>query len=121
MAMRAITFSPWMTNSKPLFTRLKILNVYNLHDLAVLTFVYDLLNRKLPHSLTEYCQVIEHNYSTRGKENNKLYMPKCKTTQGQFSISFVGTKLWNSLPDYITEKKSRNSFRNLLSSYLLLN
>ena len=110
MAMRAITFiwqqTSWMTHSKPLFTKLKILNVYNLHDLAVLTFVYDLLNCKLPHSLIDYCQVIEHKYATRGKENGKLYMPKCKTTHGQFSISFVGTKLWNDLPNYVREKKN---------------
>ena len=119
MAMRAITFSSWRTHSKPLFQKLKILDVYNLHSLSVSTFVYDLLNNNLPHSLIEYCQVVEHKYATRGKECGQLYMPTCKTTQGQFSISFIGVKLWNCIPNDIREKRTRVAFRKLLMNHLM--
>ena len=119
MAMRAITFSPLRTDSKALFQSLNILNIFQLHELLVSTFMYDLVKGFLPHSLVDYCQMIQHRYATRRKESGLLYQPKCKTTQGQFCISFVGTKLWNDLPDEIRLKTSRLSFRRHLSTYLL--
>ena len=118
MAMRAITFSPRGTHSEPLFQKIKVLNIYNLHFLSVSTFIYDLLNGNLPHSLIEYCQVIEHRYGTRGKEQGQLYLPKCKTTQGQFSISFMGVKIWNSIPYDLRGIRSKNAFRKGLTKHL---
>jgi len=119
MAMRAITFSPLRTSSRPLFTSLGILDVYNLHKLAVSTFVYDLHKGHLPHSLTQYYELMNHNYRTRGKEHSILRLPKCKTTHGTFSISFVGAKFWNSLPQSIREEGTRFSFRKNLRNHLL--
>ena len=117
MAMRAITYSPLRTSSRPLFTSLGILDVYNLHELAVSTFVYDLHKDHLPHSLTQYYEVMNHNYRTRGKEHAILRLPKCKTTHGTFSISFVGAKFWNSLPQSIREERTRFSFRKNLRNH----
>ena len=119
MAMRAITFSPLRTSSRPLFTSLGILDVYNLHELAVSTFVYDLHKGHLPHSLTQYYELMNHNYRTRGKEHSILRLPKCKTTHGTFSISFVGAKFWNSLPQSIREEGTRFSFYKNLRNHLL--
>ena len=119
MAVRAITFSPLRTDSRALFQSLNILNIFQLHELLVSTFMYDLVEGVLPHSLVDYCQMIQHRYATRRKESGLLYQPKCKTTKGQFCISFVGTKLWNDLPDEIRLKTSRLSFRRHLSTYLL--
>ena len=31
------------------------------------TFMFDLVNDNLPHILIEYCDIIEHSYSTRQK------------------------------------------------------
>ena len=114
MAMRAITFSPLRTSSRPLFTSLGVLHVYNLHELAVSTFVYDLHKEHLPHSLMQYYEKMNHTYRTRGKEHSMLRLPKCNTTHGTFSISFVGAKFWNSLPQSIQEKRTRFSFRENL-------
>jgi len=119
MAMRAITFSLFRTSSKPLFQNLKILDVFSLHELAVSTFMYDLFEGNSPHSLLEYCEVLDHTYITRGKDSLMLRLPICRTTQGTFSISFVGSKLWNSLPQEIKEKKTKYLFRKALTIYLV--
>ena len=39
IAVRAITLSEWRTPSDPLFKRLRILNMYNLHDLSISTLI----------------------------------------------------------------------------------
>ena len=56
--------------------------MYNLHDLSISTFMFDLVNGNLPHILIEYYDIIEHSYSTRQKEGGQLRLPKLRTTQG---------------------------------------
>ena len=63
--------------------------------------------------------MIDHRFATRGKDQGQLYIPKCKTTQGQFSISYIGVKLWNRIPKDIREMKTRVAFRKLLMKYLM--
>ena len=50
MAMRAITFSPLRTRSRPLFTSLGVSDVYNLHELAV-SNLYMIYTRDIYHIL----------------------------------------------------------------------
>ena len=58
--------------------------------------MFDLVNDNLPYILIEYCDIIEHSYSTRQKEGGQLRLPKFRTTQGQFSLSFVGSEFWKA-------------------------
>ena len=60
MAMRAITFSPFRTPSKPLFKKLGVMDVFELHKLSICIFIFDLSEGNLPHDLVEYCQNIQH-------------------------------------------------------------
>ena len=115
MAMRAITFSPFRTPSNPLFKKLGVMDVFELHKLSICTFIFDLSKGNLPHDLVEYCQNIQHSYSTRGKKEGLLYLPKCKTLYGQLSISYMGVKLWNTVPKNIRKVNTRKSFRTKLA------
>ena len=119
MAMRVITFSPFRTSSNALFVRLQVLDVYNLFNHSVSTFVYDLQKGHLPHSLMDYFDLMNHMYRTRGRDKLMLRLPKCNTTHGTFSISFIGAKLWNNLPINIKEEKTRSLFRKNLRIRLL--
>ena len=119
MAIRTITFSHFMSRSAPLFYELKILDINKFYELSLCTFMYDLVHNNLPHCLTDYCDKIEHRYNTRKREKGHLRIPLYKTTQGKFSVTCVGTRLWNELPDEIKNKGSRNTFRKHLNDYLM--
>ena len=54
MAIRAITFSTYMTRSRLLFRDLKILDVYQLHRLSICSFMYMI-------SLMRICHIRCHN------------------------------------------------------------
>ena len=45
MAFRALIFSEWRTRKIPLFKRLRILNLYNLHDLSISAFMFYLVTK----------------------------------------------------------------------------
>ena len=109
-----------MTHSKPLFKKLEILNVYQLHQLCICCFMYELVNGTLPHSIIEYCSFIQHKYRTRQREKHNLYIPKVKTTKGKFSISYKGSSLRNNLPLELRTGSSSSCFRKALVEHLEL-
>jgi len=53
-----------------------------------------------------------HNYQTR--QTSLLYKPFFKTTTGQRTFSYRGAKHFNSLPAYIKQVQSLNSFKSAL-------
>ena len=81
--------------------------------------MYELVNGMLPHTIIQYCSFIQHSYQTRQKEKNNLYIPKVRTTKGKFSVSYVGSSLWNDLPIIVRTKPSATCFRKTLVEYLL--
>ena len=121
MAVRAITFSNFQTHTAHLFKQLYILDIYKLYKLHVCSFIYNLINNNLPHSLLVYCQFPVHSYSTRHKNKGNLFVPSVNTSMGKFAISYAGPLLWNSLPDHIKAKPTLNSFRHSLKTWLLQN
>ena len=119
MAVRVITFSTFLTPSKPIFQRLQILDIFQLHRLCVCSFMFNLINGNLPHCITRYCSFVSHRYSTRHNVKNNLYLPKVKTNYGKFSLSFVGASYLNELPMSIRQSSSSNSFRKSLKSLIM--
>ena len=120
MAVRAITFSTFLTPSKPIFQRLQILDIFQLHRLCVCSLMFNLVNGNLPHSIARYCSFVSHDrYSTRQNVRNNLYLPKVKTNYGIFSLSFVGASFWNELPMSIRQCSSSNSIRENLKSFIM--
>ena len=68
MDVRAITSSKFGAHYGPLFKKLSVLDVFELHKFLIATFVYKLTHQKLPHPLSDYCQFFQHNYGTRQKD-----------------------------------------------------
>ena len=119
MAVRAITHSQSMTHSSPLFNTLEILDVHKLHRFLVSTFVYDLLHNNLPHSVDEYCNVLNYEYNTRQKEQNNLCVPTVKTFYGKQSMTYTGAVTWNSIQHSTRNEPRRQRFKSSLCKDLL--
>ena len=62
--------------------------------------------------MVQYCSFIQHRYHTRQRKNEKLYIPKVKTSLGKVCISYLGSIFWNDLSMEIRKKTSRSSFRS---------
>ena len=60
-------------------------------------------------SVAEY-----HSVSTRSSINNNLYLPKPNLTIFKSSLSYSGANLWNSLPVYIRDSPTYNTFESRL-------
>ena len=68
---------------------------------------------------TDHLPVATHNHSLRSSTNCNLQSAKWRTSLAkEGSFSSAGPKIWNSMPPNIWSKKSRDSFRKSLKTYL---
>ena len=77
--------------------------------------------RKIPppqfHNFYQYTSSSIVTYNVREK---KVILPLPRTTNyGLKSIKYIGTKLWNNIPQPICTSKSFNIFNNKTKKYLL--
>ena len=78
--------------------------------------VFKYFSKKCPRYFDELFQTANSNISTR-QSLLKLYQPFRKTNNGKNTISYLGPKIWNALPDLVKQCKSLNSFKHKLKSY----
>ena len=91
-AVRKITFSEYNSHSSPLFQKLKILKITDLHYLYCALFMYDYYSNKLPSIFNNFFTSTNkvHQYQTRLASKISYYLPKARTNYGKFNIRFFG-------------------------------
>ena len=105
-AVRAITNSNYLAHSAPLFSDLKILDIFKVSALQTAKFMFFYYHQNLPSVfsnlfITSY-QV--HGYNTRNAHRFRSH--PCRTNIKRFTILFQGPKVWNTLPSSLTSSSS---------------
>ena len=106
--LKAITFSDITASSDPLFDRLQVLELADLFQVQVLSFVYECVNKIAPSYFSGYFTSINmiHNIGTRQSKRGDLYAVRCDTTKyGIRSVHYSGVRMWNSLPSDMKASK----------------
>ena len=118
-AVRAITKSDYLAHSAPLFSRLNVLDIYQVNSFHVGKSIYKYQNRLLPSIFLDLFQTSSqiHNYNTRSATSLRPH--KCRTNIKQFTVLFQGPKIWNALPSTLTSSTSLFSFSKKFKSFLL--
>ena len=93
-----ITKAHYLANTAPLFSLLKVLDIFSINSFSAATFLYSYHHNLLPSSFHDLFlssnQV--HQYETRLASQYRPHF--CRTNIKQFSILYRGPKIWNSLP-----------------------
>ena len=118
-ACRAINKLLYYDHTLGAFKEMSILKLGEIYFLQIAVYMYKFLNNNSNNNFTNipisHSQVHEH--ATRN--NNKLVMPRFNRKMSQFSIRFVGPKIYNEIPLDIKSAKSLYTFRKKLKLYLL--
>jgi len=92
----------------------KSIHVLFMHTLAI--EVYKCINGISPQYLSSMFQREQHNYNIRSQGN--LVQTSFKSIRyGYYTFSYLGAKVWNSLPNSIKESDSLDVFKNRLLSF----
>ena len=116
--VRAITNSDYRTHSAPLFSRLGILDIFQINTFQIAKFMYCYHYSLLPPSFFNLFRTNSqiHSYSTRTANNYHVH--QCRTNLKKFTILYQGPKIWNSLPTTITTLSSFPNFKKKLLEFL---
>ena len=118
-AVRAITNSDYRAHSAPLFSKLGILDIYQINTFQIAKFMYCYHNNLLPPLFFNlfFTNSQIHGYSTRTANNYRVH--HCRTNLKKFTILCQGPKIWNSLPVTITSLSSFPNFKKILLEFLV--
>lgn len=119
--LRIILHTNYRAHSRPLFHKLKILNIYDLCRSQIVTFVYRSTNNLLPLKYTNYFIRADevHPHTTRGTKNNNLFRTNAKKSCRINALICRGPKYWNTLPISLKSIYSLNLFKAKLKDHLM--
>ena len=95
---------------------MRLLNVSKRVDYLALNTMYNIFHNSAPSYMCTL-DLVNHCYNTRGR-NISYYVPKGKG-QCSKSFKFGGAKLWNNLPLFIKEAKSKDDFKIKCKGFLM--
>ena len=119
-AIKLIANSKRTDKSAPIYEKLKILQLHDLHIHEIATFMYKFHNNKQPVSFSQYFNRIAAIHSVHTKSNTSgltYYVSQYKTTRPQRSLKYTGVKIWNQIPHWI-KTESYSQFLKHLKLYL---
>ena len=120
-AVRIIVSAPYKAHTRPIFDKLKILNIYNIYFYSVAMFMFKFNSGSLPVIFTNMFKrnLDFHRYNTRNKSN--FLIPKYKLSLCQQSMKFTGVKVWNYITDKVDLECNIFRFKMKLKYFLLDN
>ena len=117
---RIITCSQFRAHTGPLYFANKILNVYDINDYIIWSFMYECLYGTIPEIFGNYFQrnADVHDHNLRNANDN-LYVPYGRLDIRKFSIKIAGANLWNSLPSFVKNSQSIHIFKKNMRHYMV--
>ena len=120
--LKSITFNDIASPAMPIFRNLELLTLADIHNLQVVTFVYECVNGLSPSYFGDYFKTLSstHAMRTRQATMGNLFLQRRNTDQyGIRSVQYSGVKLWNSVPAKIRVSTSVTKFRSELKKYYI--
>ena len=119
-AIRFISRAPRYRRLDNDYLNLRILKLDDLYEVAVLKFMHQYYNDKLPHYFDSYFRNthVTHRYNLRHNPDGRLCPINCKKVSMEKSIRFYGPIAWEKLPS--SEKNlSFSKFKKVISNKIL--
>ena len=118
-AVRSMRNLPYNTHTSDHFKQLCILKLPDIYKYRILLLIFSALNfGSHPDIFVDLQRNSSfHSHSTR--YSNNLVIPHFRLSKTQMSISFVGSKLWNDLPEDLKSLSSLSVFKRNLKRHLM--
>ena len=97
-AARLITKQNYKAHANPLFKKLKISTIFDIHKLEIAKYMYKTIHHHAgttPSSFTPLTSL--HNYSTRNSKTN-FFIKRSNTELGKQCKQVIGARVWSEVP-----------------------
>ena len=113
-AIRTITNSRRMAHTLPLFHQLNSLKINDINQLQTALFMHDYYYHNLPPNFANYFTTNRQIHAHHTRQAHKFHLPLPTTTAEKHQILYYGAKLWNALPNTLTNIPNKQSFKRQL-------
>ena len=116
--MRIITNSPRRASEKPLFDRLKILNLEKSHVYKIGIIMFKVVDNSTP---SVFSDLFKHNHAVHDyptRQSHNFHVPKAKRDYMKRSITVKGVRIWNKLCDFVSHVCMLPTFKFHFRKYL---
>lgn len=107
--LKIILSKPFLYPTSQLYKEADLCTVRQLFIISAVRYAY----------LQKNVILINHNYATRAKTNQQLQTSKAYKTIGQRTETYVASRFFNLLPEWLQTKPSLHSFTRSLKKYLI--
>ena len=124
-AIRVVGGAEWNESSSPLYYTFKVLKFHDIYKYELAKFMHHVQNKTLPTRLLKFFDDVKNdlNLNTRSRTQEKLKVPRFKSSRTQKSVKYQGVTLWNSpllnLKKLSFQKFSTEYKSNLIQNYKL--
>lgn len=117
--VRIISFSYWLSHTKPIFAKYRILTVCDINRLQIACFMYGAMHNLIPQYFGAMFTLNSNVHSYLTRQNNDFHLAKFKSNISKFNIRVQGPLLWNSLPTELRTLPHLGLFKRHCKMYLL--
>ena len=102
----------------PLFSKLGILDIYQINTFEIVKFIYCYQNNLFPPLFFKFLlQTVNLMHGSSTRTANNYLVHHCRTNLQKFEILYQGPKIWNSLPVIIISLSNFPNFKNTLLQF----
>ena len=119
--LKSITFND-TSPAMPIFHNLELLTLVDIHNLQVVSFVYECVNGLSPSYFGDYFKTSSSTHAMRTRQATmvNLFLQRRNTDEyGIRSVQYSGVKLWNSVPAKIRVSTSITKLRSEFKKYYI--
>ena len=118
--IRAMLHEKWNCHTSPLFYKLNLLKLNDIHKLHSSLFMHDIIHNNIPDTFVSmFTPLTEiHHYETRQKSKQIFFIESTRTDYKKRFIAYNGIKIWEDIPGSI-KSTNRHLFKHNYSSYLI--
>ena len=115
-AIRLLAGAGWKTHAPPLYSKLNILSLNKLTTHVIAKFMHKHYLGKLPKNFNDYFTLVSSVHFRTTRNSLKLYqhfIPQFPTNKLQRGIKYIGSKIWNSVPEELKKLNPHTQFINV--------
>ena len=87
-------------------------------DYKIATLCYGFFDNSLPVYLANELEIYTPKRTLRSSSDNRIFvLPKCNMRVGEKAWTHAGPKVWNALPAFLRNSKTKNAFKKNLKTY----
>lgn len=117
--VKQIKSVPFRTESDPIFSKLKILKLNDIHRYKVITFMFRFIKGMLPNVFNNMFVRNSAVVQRLTRQQHKLNIPRCHTSALQKTMRYIGIQEWNNICDVIDHSCSLHMFKNRVKAHIL--